>query len=264
MIRLGVLPYLNAQPLTWALRAQEEVQLVEAVPSALCLRLAAGEVEAALVPVVECLRAGWSILPGLCIGGEGPVGSVLLFRRTPWDQVRQVALDASSRTCAALARVLLAEWGVACTYRERPPDLAAMLGEAEAALLIGDPALQEAQRQAAAARPLPVVDLGEAWTALTGLPLVFAVWAAPAGYDWGPLAPRLRQAYRQGMVRLEEMAGKAAARLGLPVEVCRDYLARRIRYRMSEHHLAGLREFGRRCQQLGLVAADGEPRLWSG
>jgi len=259
MLRLGGITYLNAQPLLWGLAGHPEVELQTDLPSRMADYLAQGKVEAAIVPVVECLRGGLSILPGPCIGSEGKVGSVLLFLGRPLEQVSRVALDESSRTSAALARVLLSGWGRDCWYVQSRPGLEAMLTRANAALMIGDPALQEVART-----QRPALDLGEEWTKLSGLPFVYAVWAARPGYDWGPAREVLAGALEQGLAHREEIAALAAARLKLPEAVCREYISARIQYRMTERYLAGLAEFGRRCRALGLVGEDWEPRLWPG
>jgi len=263
-MRVGIIPYLNARPLTWGLDGRSDLEIVKDIPSALAGRLLAGEVEAAFVPVVECLRAGLSILPGFGVCSEGPVGSVLLFLGKPLDEIRRVALDGSSRSSAALCRVLLAGWGRKCEFVEMPPSLPPLPNHVDAALLIGDPALREAARQRIAPEPLPCRDLGEAWTRETGLPFVYAVWAARSGYDWSRLGPILLKSARQGLRHLPDIARTEAQRLDLPEDVCLEYVSDRIRYRMAERQVAGLREFGRRCRALGLVGKQWEPNLWQG
>ena len=138
-------------------------------------RLHAGEVDLGLVPSIEYAFGRYAIVPGVAIASRGPVRSVCLFHRGPLERVRRVALDTSSRASVGLVRVLLhARLGRDPEYVPMAPRLDAMLGEADAALLIGDPALD---LESDVAR----LDLGEEWTRLTGLPFVYAFWAGPAG-----------------------------------------------------------------------------------
>src|SRR5690348_5263249 len=122
-------------------------------------------------------RPGDRIVPGVCIGSEGPVASVALFARKPVRDLRRIALDTSSRTSAALVRILCARrFDVAPAFVSHAPDLGAMLAQADAALLIGDPALFVYPAAFGAEK----IDLGAAWSDMTGLPFVWAFWAGRA------------------------------------------------------------------------------------
>jgi chorismate dehydratase len=186
---LGSVSYLNAKPLLWGLEARL------APPSQLARWLRAGEVEAALVPIVEAMEnpVYW-LVDGVAIGCDGPVYSVILTLSKPLAEVRTVALDAASKTSVRLMQWLLERhYGLA-------PHYVADGTPADAQLRIGDPAI--AFRQAHPSYPL--LDLGEAWKAATGLPFVFAVWALRAPDQ--ALADRLREAARAGLARRAEIA----------------------------------------------------------
>src|SRR5437764_2765428 len=144
-IRIGAVNYLNTKPLICDLEElAPEVELVLDVPSRLADRLAAGELDVALIPVIEYFRAGcYSIVPDVAIATRGPVLSVTLFSRTPWAGVRRVALDAGSRTSAALTEVLLRKrYGVRPEVMPLGPGQPAEGADADAVLLIGDRAMR--------------------------------------------------------------------------------------------------------------------------
>src|ERR687885_2666472 len=163
MIRLGRISYVNMAPVFYRLDA--EVEEVSGVPTDLNRRLLAGELDLAPISSVEYARHAprLRILPRLCVSSEGAVDSIQLVSKLPLERVRTVAVTPESATSVVLTRVLLPE-------AEHVP-----LGEeADAKLLIGDAALQSAFND-----PTPHYDLGRLWLERTGLPMVFAVWAAP-------------------------------------------------------------------------------------
>jgi chorismate dehydratase len=246
-LRLGVVSYLNAVPLVHGLEGDPRFTLVRDVPSRIAERLHAGEIDLGMIPSVEYAAGDYAIVPGIGIASRGPVRSVNLFHRRPVADVRHVALDASSRTSVALAKILLRErLGHDPQYRTMGPPVEEMLAAADAALVIGDPALYfrgEAGR----------LDLGEEWRARTGLPFVFAFWAGrPGAVDAAGVA-RLQQALRAGQGAFAQIAaqynGLGAGR-GAESEA---YLRRNIVYDLGEEELSGLREFYRRARALGLI-----------
>src|SRR4051794_9126667 len=184
-VRIGAVNYLNTKPLICDLEElAPSAELVLEVPSRLADLLAAGQLEVALIPVIEYFRAGtYSIVPDLSIASRGPVLSVTLFSRLPWPQIRRVALDEGSRTSAALTQVLLRKrYGVRPELVPLPLDRAAEDADADAVLLIGDRAMRACLPGFAHA-----YDLGQEWHDWTGLPFVYAVWAVRAGVDLGPV-----------------------------------------------------------------------------
>jgi chorismate dehydratase len=246
VLRLGAVSYLNVEPMIWGLDADPRFRLEREVPALVAERLHAGEIDLATIPSVEYAFGDYAIVPRVAIGSRGPVRSVCLFHRVPLDTIRTVALDTSSRTSVALLRVLLQErLGRQPEYRPQAPRLAAMLATADAALLIGDPAL-------AAPAEVPRLDLGEAWSALTGLPFVYAFWAGRRAAAPPDLVRALVAATREGERNVDAIAAREPERAALR----RAYLTECIRYGLGESELAGLREFFRRAHALGLV-----PRL---
>jgi len=249
-LRVGVVPYLNVAPMIHGLRGDPDFEIQPAVPARLAERLHAGEIDLGTLPSIEYAAADYRIVPGVAIGSRGPVRSVCLFHRGPLEAVRRVALDASSRTSAALLRILLRErLGREPEYVTAPPSVAEMLARADAALVIGDPALYYGGD---AAR----LDLGEEWTRLTGLPFVFAFWAGRPGLLDAGRVERLQASLRAGLAALPEIAagynGMGAGR-GPENEA---YLRSNIVYSLGDEEVAGLREFYRRAHAAGLV-----PRL---
>jgi chorismate dehydratase len=173
--RVGAVGYLNARPLTWALdRDPGRWSVRYDVPSVCASLLHAGKVDLGLIPSIEYLeRPDYRFVPGVGIGSFGAVASVALFTRRPVKDIRRIALDASSRSSVVLLKILCARrFGIVPEFAPFGPDLGRMLNDSDAALLIGDPALETD----AAAMGVEKVDLGSEWTALTGLPFIYAAW----------------------------------------------------------------------------------------
>ena len=279
--RLGSVPYLNAEPLAAALREPDAALLVgdavefsALVPSRLIGALVEGAVDAALVSTAAVLpRPDLGILPEMCISSNGPVRSILLFCRRPVSEVRSVALDASSRSGHALTQVLLAEhWERCPDYVTLPPDLPTMLDAADAALLIGNPALLAAQALRNGAWPGLVherCDLGEVWTRRTGLPFVYAVWAAPKLHpdgrprDLQRLIQLLRRSKDWGMRRRHMLASRGAEELGIPFEFALDYLTNAIRYDLGPAERTGMELFNQLAARHGVLPPSSGVRFFA-
>lgn len=255
-LRLGIVDFLNSRPLAWGFLQGLHADLFTPSyhpPSVVARRLARGSLDAGLIPSIEVPRiGGLEVVPGLCVSATHEVRSVLLVARRPLDQVRRIALDTNSRTSAALTRILAAErWGIAPEYVEAPPEVPAMLAGADAALVIGDPALQVDRER------WLVVDLAAEWQALTGLPFVFAVWAVrpEAARRVPDLASRFAASLRFGLDHLDDVVREAEATLGLPADTVRAYLTENLHYVLGPAQRAGLDEFWRRARAHGLLAA---------
>jgi chorismate dehydratase len=247
--------YLNAKPLTWALERGEVpgVEVVLDVPAVLAARLEAGELDAAMLSAVVCLRdPRYRLLPaGGCIAADGPVQSVLLFSRVHVGQIRSVALDASSLMAEALTRVLLRfHYGLEPQYRTMAPDIDAMLADADAALLIGDPGLAQYFHPDHPLSAYDVLDLGRAWRDWTGLPFVFAAWQSRTHESGGELEALLAEARRRSAAQIPAIAAAEARRLGLNEGICRFYLDHVIRYELGERERAGLSLFADHLRRL--------------
>jgi chorismate dehydratase len=254
-VRLGVVSYLNAEPLVFGLERDPGFVLVRDLPARVATMLSAGEVDLGMIPSAAYADAEYAIVPGVAIASRGPVRSVRVYHRGALADVRRVALDSSSRTSVVLARVLLRELlGRDPVYVAAPPDLDAMLADADAALMIGDPALYQPAG-------VPSLDLGEEWTRRTGLPFVYAFWAGPAGAVDPPAVARLQEALRQGLDALPAIAvsynGQGAGHGALN----ESYLRANIHYGFGAPEQEGLCLFYRRAHALGLLPKVPELRF---
>jgi chorismate dehydratase len=250
-IRIGAVTYLNTKPLICDLdQLAPQAELVLDVPSRLADLLAEGQLEVALIPVLSYFQAGcYSVVPNIAIASRGPVLSVTLFSRVPWTAIRRVALDAGSRTSAALTQILLSKrYGVAAEVVLLPLDCGAEDIDADAVLLIGDRAMR------ACLPGFPhAFDLGQEWFDWTGLPFVYAVWAVREGIDLGGVEEALRQAKQRGLDRAGAIAYAEAPRLGLDAGFCRRYLSNILHFDLGPREQAGLRRFYALACELGLA-----------
>ncbi|MGC8667156.1 MAG: menaquinone biosynthetic enzyme MqnA/MqnD family protein [Chthonomonadales bacterium] len=250
-LRIGCVPYLNGKPLIeWfhSPDCSEAVDVRYDVPSQLARYLREGSLDVALVSTFEqFVHPELQIVPGISIAADGPVQSVRLFSKVPFPKIRSVALDTSSLTSAALVRILLADcYGIHPVYRKHPPQLDAMLGACDAALIIGDLKLFETPAQY-------IMDLGAQWKELTGLPFVYAAWLARPGLSMRHPGDLLCRAKVWGIRSLESITRKWAEAMELPEERVREYFFRIMQYDLDDAKLAALDEFRRRCIIHGLV-----------
>lgn len=252
-LRIATVPYVNAAPLIWGFREARDAafELVAEPPARIADLLRSGRVDVGLLPVIESQRLEEvELLPGLCVASRRRARSVYLASRRPLHQVRRIALDSSSRTSAALLRVILAHRRVTgVSFSESPPSLPDMLRDHDAALLIGDAALT------ADTTGLERYDLAEEWFRMTGLPFVFAVWAVRTGTPLPHGARPFVDSCRDGLAHIEEIARREGARLALPPDTVADYLRSNIHYGLGEEERRGLDLFLRRAHDLGLIGA---------
>ncbi|MEO7985280.1 MAG: menaquinone biosynthesis protein [Gemmatimonadales bacterium] len=262
-MRLGRIPWINCYPIYGAIDrgvVDMPAELVSGTASELNDLLAAGALQVSVVSAVEYARnaAAYHLLPDLAITCDGPVHSVALFARRPVEELndRTVLLTASSRTSVLLLDLLCRHrWGVRprfATARAEAPDLSSLAGlPHEGVLVIGDAALMLAAEERYPVR----LDLGAEWRAWTGLPFVFAVWAARREAELSGVREvhrRLLESRAWGLAHLDELAAAAARATGVTRAVCRAYLGD-LDYALSYRHLAGLTDFFRRLAQDGLV-----------
>lgn len=253
-VRIGAVNYLNTKPLIYDLETlAPEAELSLDLPSRLADQLAAGDLDVALIPIVEYLRApAYSLVPGIAIATRGPVLSVTLFSKKAWPDIRSVALDEGSRTSAALTQVILRH------RHEVRPRLEHLAIDADpestttdAVLLIGDRAMHAC---------LPgykfAYDLGEAWTEWTDLPFVFAAWAVRPGVELGNVEAALHESKCRGLANAGLIADRESHALGLGAGFCRRYLTNVIRYDLGPRELAGLRHFHALAAELGLAPKE--------
>ena len=260
MMRVGIVHYLNAWPLAWSFLDGEMPEGYEPVflpPSGVADELAAGRLDVGLLPTAELARIpDLAVVPGLCIASATEVKSVLLVSRVAPSAVARLALDESSRSSAVLVQILLAErWGVQPETVTAAPDLETMLADSDAALLIGDPALAVDRER------YHVIDLALAWREHTGLPFVFAVWAAPFDRELSSVVRTLHESLERGQREHDRVVDQASRRLGMERGELDRYLRHNLRYRLGPLEERSLGEFFARGHRLGLLPRVPELRF---
>ncbi|MEV4703565.1 menaquinone biosynthesis protein [Actinoplanes sp. NPDC049316] len=269
--RVGHIQFLNCLPIYWGLMrsgALLDVDLHKDTPDRLSAALVAGDLDIGPITLVEYLRHADELLllPNLAVGSDGPVLSVNLVSTRPLAELdgRPVALGSTSRTGVLLAQMLLTErYAANPEYFRCPPELSQMLLEADAAVLIGDPALRAMYE--APALGLEVTDLAQAWKEWTGLPMVFAVWAARR--DFAAAQPGMVKEVHEAFQRsrdlclgeLDDVAEAAARWEPFDASTLATYF-RALDFSLGEPQIAGVREFARRAAERGEVPplpADG-------
>ncbi len=235
--------YLNTTPLVWGMLHGQERELFDlefAIPAICADRLASGAADIGIVPSFELTRQRLETIPGAGIACHGPVRSILLISARPAAAIRTLAADSSSRTSVELARVILdRKYGSRPEIVRQAPNLDAMLQGADAALIIGDPAL----RIDPSRLPYHAYDLGAEWLELTGLPMVFAVWAARPEIATAGLAEAFLRSCRYGRDRIEAIVAAEAPRREFAPELVREYLTRNIVHELTPRDYEGMELF---------------------
>ena len=271
-LRISAISYLNTAPLMWDFdhgNAGSDFDISYTLPSACARALQAGAADIGIIPAAAYAQIpGLMILPGVAIASRRPVRSILLVSRKPVDQIRTVALDTSSMTSVALTKILFEKWlGGGRTFTSMQPDIEKMLAAHDAALVIGDPALQIDRSR------YLTLDLAEEWIRYTGKPFVFAFWAvrqqalkedalqeAPPSQD---LAAIFQQSRDHGLdpASLDQITREWAPRLGLTESDVRSYLTENIYYHLDAPCLEGLQLFYRYATEIGALPAAPEMRF---
>lgn len=258
---VSAVSYLNTWPLVWGFlhgpqRGRFHFRFDLPVHCAEALR--DREADIGLLPCAELDRLGLDFLPELGIACEGPVRSILLISRRPFEDIRTLAVDSSSRTSVALSRIILAEcYGCRPVVTPHAPSLDEMLVENDAALIIGDPALRLDPEML----PYRTLDLGAKWVAWSGLPMVFAVWAGRREFLTEEAAEAFRGSYEWGREHVDEMVERAAAERGFDKALARNYFTRYITYPLGPRHLEGLALFRKLVRNLDAVGTESLSRL---
>jgi chorismate dehydratase len=269
IVRLGAVGYLNARPLVYGLDRAPEFALRFDVPSRCATLLHEGGIDVGLIPSIEYLHrgradnavGGYHIVPDLAIASRGPVASVAIYTKKPIADVRSIVMDTSSRTSVALVRVLCARaFRIQPEIHARPPDLRAMLIDADAALIIGDNALF--MEAGVAQLALEKIDLGDAWTKMTGLPFVYAFWAGRPGALTASQVDALRTARDTGVARASEIAASYCPGEPAREAIAAGYLRDNIKYGFGRDERAGLDLFFRYAAEAGAVESAGELRFY--
>jgi chorismate dehydratase len=277
-LRISIVEYLNTAPLVRGFThgpLKGKYELSFTVPSQCAEALRSGAVDIAIIPAIEYQRIDdLVLLSELAIASKKSVRSLLLIAKKPIREVGRIALDKSSRSTQSLTRILCAKrWNITPEFFEAEPNLATMLEQADAALLIGDPALRVSLAMETSARrnasgdlacagtsvgleKLPnlfVYDIVEKWRAMTSLPAVLAAWAARRGVVTAEITQDFRESLAFGMQHLDEICGEASKEMGLPSTKLRRYLVENIDYGLDAENLEGLRRYFDLSAELGLI-----------
>ena len=286
-LRISIVQYLNTAPLVWGFTngpLHGKYDLSFTVPSQCAEQLRTGQADVAIIPAIEYQRIDdLVILPDMAIASKKQVRSLLIIAKKPIQQVKSFALDGSSRSTQTLTRILCAEkWKIAPKFFEAPPDLGAMLQQADAALLIGDPALRiavgiekdswpgaQGQKVCPAAtlgisssELLYVHDVVGEWRSLTGLPAVLAVWAARRDITTAEVAADFFISRDFGLSRLPEISFDAARDLELPQPTLESYLRHNIDFSLDAENRRGLESYFDHAEKLGLIP-QAKPLEWA-
>lgn len=253
-LKIGAVSYLNTKPLVYRLgEIAPYADLSYDLPSRLADQLASGELDVALIPSVEYFQnATYEIVSNACIGCRGPVLSVKLLTRVPFDRIRTLALDEGSRTSVALARILLQQrFGLAPQLEPLPIGAGVDDTTADAVLLIGDRAMLLPDGDFIAEW-----DLGDQWCRWSELPFVFAMWVARRDVDTTRLCSAFEQARDEGVAQLSAIAAQEAAAAGLGERACLSYLRDNLYFYLGARERTGLELFRQHAVALGMVPID--------
>jgi chorismate dehydratase len=282
-LRISIVEYLNTAPLVWGFAEgplEGKYELSFTVPSQCAEALRRGDVDVAIIPSIEYQRMeNVVVLPGMAVAAKGEVRSILVVSKRPIDMAKRIALDSSSRSSAALVKLLAAGyWGIKPEYVEAAPDPSQMLKEADAALIIGDPALRVALKMEALAAKLPgggsccqgdpedmpvpgfetvfVYDVAYQWREMTGKPCVLAIWAGRRDAITPEVVADFQESKRYGMEHIREISEAASVKLDLPAKALERYLVNNIDFNLDAENLEGLRLYYEKSAVAGLIPSN--------
>ena len=265
--RVCAVSYLNTSPLVWGMLhgpQQGVFDLEFTLPAECADRLRSGDAEVGLVPTIELARQrDLTVVPGSGIVCRGAVRSILLVSKKPMEAIESFAADAGSRSSVVLTQVILArKHGIRPDVRPYPPKLDDMLELADAALVIGDPALRiDPGMSDWRGQPVHVYDMGAEWFDLTGLPMVFAVWAAKGVAADSRFASVFEESKQFGFRHIDDLVRFEGQRLGLDEGLVRSYVTESIHYDLGEDEKQAMALYLEYAGELGLVDAGVEPRF---
>ena len=268
--KISVVHYLNTAPLAWGILEgpqKDQFEVVLSTPAECAAQLASGDVDLGLIPSIEYQRIpGTHIIAGPAVASHSRALSVILLSLVPLFRIRSVAHDSASRASVALTQVVLNEfYGNKPEFLPGEPVPATMLADNDAALLIGDPALRyrfdnqlpNAENEKGiirdGAEPVQVFDLMERWNNLTGLPFVFAFWAARKGYSDSSVADGLIESRAFGLENLDTIAERYEEKLGIEKAFLLDYLKKNMDYHMDSDGVAALEQFYQMAGRVGAL-----------
>jgi chorismate dehydratase len=281
-LRVSVVEFLNTAPLVWGFMGGPlagKYDLSFTVPSQCAEAMRTGQADIAILPAIEYQRIpGLVAIPDIAIGARGEACSLLVVCKRPIEKAKRIALDTSSRATVALVKILAKEfWRISPEYVEAPPEPSEMLAQADAALVIGDPALRISLKMAALAAkpvgggsccegdpddaPVPgfeslfVYDVAHQWREMTGKPSVLALWAGRRDAITSEVAADFRASKEYGIARVREIAEHASRKLDLPAGALERYLTKNIHFDLDDESLAGLSLYFEKASAIGLIPA---------
>ena len=268
--KISIVKYLNSVPLAWGIlegSQRESFEPVLSTPAECADQLAKGLVDIGLIPSIEFQRIkGCRIVAGPAVAATHRVRSVILVSLVPLWKVKTVACDNGSRTSVALAKIIFDEfYHVHPDFRPTEPDVANMLAQSDAALVIGDTALKfmeanerpdiEVQKPLVrlGSEPVQIFDLAERWRFLTGLPFVFAFWAVRDGFKDTSVVDTLKRSRDFGVANIPTIAEKYSEPLKIKKEFIQEYLERNVDYYMDSACLEALTLFYEKAARVGAI-----------
>ena len=281
-LRVSIVEFLNTAPLVWGFTdgpLEGRYDLSFTVPSLCAEALRAGQADIAIIPAIEYQRMnGMVVLPEMAIAAQNEVRSLLVLSRKPIHFVKRLALDTNSRSTVALTKLLCrGHWGIEPEFIDSPPDPEAMLAKADAALVIGDPALRVRLKVDALAAKQPaghgccggdesehpvrgvdmlfVYDVTQQWREMTGKPSVLAVWAGRRDAVTPEVVADFLASREYGLANIADIAEGAALKLELPPNPLERYLRESIDFTLGAENVAALEYYFSRCAEAELIPA---------
>jgi chorismate dehydratase len=279
-LRISIVEFLNTAPLVWGFTdgpLTGRYDLSFAVPSQCAEDLRAGRADVGIIPAIEYQRMeNVEALAGMAVAAKQEVRSILAISKVPVEMAQSFALDTNSRSSVGLARILCQRhWNISPKFIDMPPDANAMLAQADAALIIGDPALALRLRLDAMQAKVPsggacccgedgeelvqgvdtlfVYDIAQQWREMTGLPCVLAIWVARRGTITPEILADFQASREYGLAHIPDIAEGAALKLNLPPRDLENYLTENIDFSLDQENLAGLRLYYEECARAGLI-----------
>ena len=281
-LRISIVEFLNTAPLVWGFTdgpLAGKYELLFAVPSQCAEDLRAGRADVGIIPSIEYQRMEDVVaVPGMAIASKQEVRSLLVVSKVPIEMAKSFALDTNSRSSVGIARILSQRhWNIDPEFIDMPPDADRMLARADAALVIGDPALRLRLKVDALQSKVPgtsglcccggdddehpvkgvetlfVYDIAQQWREMTGLPAVLAIWVARRGVLTPEMIADFEASRDYGLSHIGEIAEGAALKLELPPRELERYLTENINFSLDEENLAGLRRYYEECARAKLI-----------
>jgi chorismate dehydratase len=279
-LRISIVEFLNTAPLVWGFTdgpLAGKYDLSFAVPSQCAEDLKAGRADVGIIPAIEYQRMqNVAALPGMAVASKNEVRSLLVISKVPIEQVQSFALDTNSRSSVGIVRILCRRhWNIAPEFIDMAPDVDAMMGRADAALMIGDPALRlrirldeleakppsdkdrcctgEDEALVRGVQTIFVYDIVQQWREMTGHASVLAIWVARRDAVTPEMVGDFQASREYGLARIGEIAEGAALKLDLPPRALERYLTENIDFSLDDENLAGLSRYFEECARAGLI-----------